>query len=334
MESPVLASVFRGTTVESIHRGHVVIMDGDGTLISSIGDPETITFFRSAAKPFQAMPLIDSGAAEAYGFEEPEIAMACASHSGQRRHVELVAGMLERIGISESDLRCGTHMPFFEPEAHRLIREEKPASVLHNNCSGKHAAMLAVAKHRGWETSNYETNEHPLQQEILRIVSEYTETPDAEIPIAVDGCAAPNFAVTIAAMARGFTNLVSPAAGATARRIVSAMINYPELIGGSGRLDTVIMQAAPEQIVSKVGADGVWLCGVLPNDKFPKGLGIALKIEDGDDYLSRPVVAVELLRSLGVLTDSDLPDLAPMPVRNRRGDVVGRVEAVKLDHFL
>ncbi len=332
MESEILAKVIRGDTVESIHRGHLIVIDGEGNTIAQMGDPATVTFYRSACKPFQAMPLLTSGAADAFGFSEEEIALACASHSGEARHVRIAELMLERIGLTESYLRCGTHLPFYEKEAERMMRAGEYPNQLHNNCSGKHAAMLAVAKHLDTDLESYEDLDHPVQKAILSAVAEFAKIPSDEIALAVDGCAAPNFAVPVSAMARSFLNLVSPPEGfdeasrTAAGRIVSAMTKFPELIGGTERLDTMLMQAAEGRIISKVGADGVWLCGVLPCKKYPTGLGIALKVEDGDDHRARHVVAVEILRQLGILAGSDLSDLSPMPIKNRRGDVVGTVE--------
>lgn len=332
MPPKVLAKVIRGDTVESAHRGHLIVLNGSGETVASIGDPKAVTFFRSAAKPFQALPCITSGAADAFNFSEEEVALACASHSGESRHVRIAALMLERIGLNEAHLHCGSHLPFFEKEAERMLRVGEYATQLHNNCSGKHAAMLAFAKHIEADINTYELLENPVQQKILEAVSRFTETPVNKIPIAIDGCCAPNFALPLNAMATAFMNLIRPArfdqkTQDAAARIVSAMIKFPELIGGSERLDTMLMQAAEGKIISKVGADGVWLCGVLPSEKHPTGLAIALKIEDGDDKRARPVVAVEVLRQLGILSAEDLADVSPMPIKNRRGDVVGRVES-------
>lgn len=334
MQSEILAKVIRGETVESIHRGHLIAIGGDGEMHLSVGDPQTVTFFRSSAKPFQAVPFITSGAADAFGFSEDEIALACASHSGEKIHVETAAKMLSKIGLSESDLRCGAHLPFYEKEAERILRANETANQLHNNCSGKHAAMLAFAKHINSDLDRYELPQHPVQQAILKTVSIFCEVEKEQIAVGIDGCAAPNFALPLSAMARGFVNLVAPPSDfaddvvrSAAGRIVSAMLKHPELIGGSERLDTILMKAAPGKIISKVGADGVWLCGVLPSEKYPKALGIALKIEDGDDKRARPVVAVEVLKHFGILSRDELPELSPMAIKNRRGDVVGRVEA-------
>jgi L-asparaginase II len=192
--------------------------------------------------------------------------------------------------------------------------------------------MLALAKHIDADLATYEQIGHPVQTAILETIAAFIDLPKQEIDLGVDGCAAPNFAVPLVAMAESFMKLLSPPNGfdedlrVACARIVSSMLQFPELIGGTERLDTMLMQAAPGKLISKVGADGVWLCGVLPDDQYPTGLAIALKIEDGDDKRARPVVAVEILRQLGVLTNDDLSDVSPMPIKNRRGDVVGSVE--------
>lgn len=332
MPSEILAKAIRGETVESVHRGHIHAVDGEGNTVLSIGDPSTVTFFRSAAKPFQAMPCITSGAADAFGFTEEDIAMAIASHSGEEVHVGLAAGMLAKIGLAASDLRCGVHSPFNAKETERITREGGTFTQLHNNCSGKHAAMLALAKHIEAPFADYDAPESRVQKRILRAVSDFTGLPENEIAIGIDGCCVPNFAVSVAAMAKSFANLVfplnfHPTVRAAAIRLTEAMMRHPHLIGGEERLDTLLMTAGQGKFISKVGADGVWLCGVLPSDRYPTGLGIALKIEDGDDFRGRPVVAIEILRQLGLLTEGDLAEHSPLPIKNRRGEIVGRVIA-------
>lgn len=332
MPSKVLAKVIRGETVESAHRGHLVIIDGNGETVAAIGDPKVVTYFRSASKPFQALPCVMSGAADEFHFSEEEIALSCASHSGEARHVRIAGLMLERIGLNEAHLHCGSHMPFYEKEAERMLRTGEYATQLHNNCSGKHAAMLALAKHIEADVNTYELLENPVQQKILETIAEFSEIPVSKIRIGIDGCCAPNFALPLYAMAKSFMNLMRPfdfdqKTQAACERIVSAMTTFPELIGGSERLDTMLMQAAEGKIISKVGADGVWLCGILPSERHPTGLAIALKIEDGDDKRSRPVVAAEVLRQTGILSAGDLSELSPLEIKNRRGDTVGRVEA-------
>lgn len=332
MPPKVLAKVIRGNTVESVHRGHLIVIDGHGETVLALGDPNAVTYFRSASKPFQALPCITSGAADEFHFSEEEVALACASHSGEPRHVRIAGLMLERTGLNEAHLHCGAHLPFSEKESERMLRAGEYATQLHNNCSGKHAAMLALAKHLNADLNTYELIDNPVQQTILETVARFCEIPVTDIKLGIDGCVAPNFALPLMNMARGFMNLMRPDAfdqetRSACARIVSAMVKFPELIGGSERLDTMLMQAASGRIISKVGADGVWLCGVLPGEQHASGLSIALKIEDGDDHRARPVVAVAVLKQLGILQKDALQELSPMPLKNRRGDRVGEVRA-------
>lgn len=333
MNSEILAKAIRGETVESIHRGHLIVVSGAGETLYSLGNPETVTFWRSSAKSFQAIPFLTGGAARRFGFSEKEIALACGSHSGERVHVETAAKMLEKIGLSESDLRCGAHLPFDEKRAAEMMRNDEKPTQLHNNCSGKHAAMLALAKYTGADLESYERLENPVQQQILDCVAEFSDVPRGLIKLGIDGCAAPNFAVPIHAMAKSFARLVFPPKSfndetkEACRRIVSATIACPEMIGGTDRLDTMIIREARGQIVSKIGAEGVYSAGVLPSPKYETGLGISFKIEDGDDKRARAVVIIELLRQLGILDAETLTDVSPLAIKNRRGDTVGRVEA-------
>ncbi|KXJ98702.1 MAG: L-asparaginase II [Acidobacteria bacterium OLB17] len=333
MNAEPLANVFRGQNLESVHAGHFIVLDGEGNVVLAKGEPSTATYFRSAAKPFQFIPNLTSGAADAFGFNEEEVALAVASHSGEAMHVKVAASMLAKAGFSESDLRCGTHFPFDAATSKQMKRNGEEPTQLHNNCSGKHAAMLAFAKHIGSGTDEYESPENRIQGRILRCIKDFGETE--EVSLGTDGCAAPNFCLPVSAMAKSFANLVNPArfpeiTQAACKRIVAAMTQYPELIGGTTRLDTTLMRAGNGSLISKVGADGVWACGIIPSEKYPSGLGIALKIADGDDMRGRPVVAVAILKKLGILEPDAMPDLSPMPVKNRRGDIVGRVEAVDI----
>jgi len=325
-----LANVVRGDTVESVHFGHLVIIDGRGETLFSLGDPSVVTYFRSAAKAFQFIPCITSGAADAFGFTEQEAALAVASHSGEPKHVAVASQMLEKAGFTESDLRCGAHLPFNETESRRMIREGEEPTQLHNNCSGKHAAMLAFAKHIDADPTTYEQADNRIQKRILRCVADFTGVAEQDIATGIDGCAAPNFALPLNAMAKSFINLIAPKnfpeiTQKACARIVNAMIDLPDLIGGTDRLDTMLMQAASEKMISKVGADGVWLCGILPCEAYPTGLAIALKIADGDDQRGRPVVAAEILRRLRILPADRMPDVSPLPIKNRKGEIVGRV---------
>ena len=332
-----LVQVRRGALTESRHRGHIVVVEPDGEIIASLGAPETVTFLRSSAKPLQALPLLVSGAAEKFGFTDKEVALACASHNGEPIHTELAASMLEKIGLGPEALRCGVHEPYSLEVAAELRQLGQAPNVLQNNCSGKHVGMLAVAKHLGAPIENYEKPENPVQKAIADAVSQFTGVAVTDMAVAIDGCAAPVFGVTMKAMALAYARLISPpatfdkATHDACERIVRVMSSYPELIGGtSDRLDTEIMRAAPGALISKVGAEGVYTAGIKPTEKWPKGLGIALKIEDGDDKRARPPVVIESLRQLGVLKDESLQAVARyafFPVHNRPGDVVGEISA-------
>jgi L-asparaginase II len=332
-----LVEVRRGAITESRHRGHATVVDPDGEILFYLGAPETVTFLRSSAKPFQALPLLVSGAAEHFGFTDEEVALACASHNGEPIHTRIAASMLKKIGLGPEALKCGVHEPYSPAAAAKLRANGESPSVLHNNCSGKHAGMLAVAKHLGASTETYDSPESPVQLEVAHVVSQFSGIPVEDLAVAVDGCGVPVFGITIKAMALAFARLISPpnefdkAARDACARIVKVMTTYPELIGGtSDRLDTEIMKAASGRVVSKVGAEGVYTAGILPSEQWPRGLGLALKIEDGDDHRARPTVVIEALRQLGVLKDESLDAVARyafFPVKNRRGDIVGEVRA-------
>ena len=332
-----LVRVTRGGITESRHRGHVVGVIPNGTIATYIGTPETVTYLRSSAKPHQAIPLVASGAADRFGFTEKEIALACGSHSGEPIHTEIAAGMLQKIGLGPEALKCGAHEPF-SPETARALREKGEApSVLHNNCSGKHAGMLALALHLDAPIDTYDEPTNPVQLAIGKTISAFSGVPIEDIAVGTDGCGVPVFGITVRAMALMYARMVSPLpefddeTKKACARIVSAMTTYPELVGGtSDRLDTEIMRAAKGRLISKVGAEGVYTLAVLPCNEWPLGLGLALKIEDGDDQRARPTVVIESLRQLGILANKSLEAVARyafFPVRNRRGEVVGEVTA-------
>src|SRR5258708_9699141 len=205
-----LVEVWRGPIVESRHRGHLTAVDGRGETIAALGLPETVTYVRSSGKPFQALPVIVSGAADRFGFTEQEIAIACGSHSGESIHVDAVRSMLAKIGLDESALKCGVHEPFSAEVARQLARNQTPPNVLQNNCSGKHAAMLALAVHIGALTGSYDDPRHPVQQAIAKTVAEFSDIPPDQIAIGVDGCGVPVFGMTVRAMALMYARLVAP----------------------------------------------------------------------------------------------------------------------------
>ena len=332
-----LVEVRRGAITESRHRGHIVAIEPDGNVVAALGAPHNVTFLRSAAKPLQALPLLTSGAADRFGFTDEEVALACASHNGEPIHTSIVASMLEKIGLDPEALKCGVHEPY-SPEAAGVLRARNEVpNALHNNCSGKHAGMLALALQLGASIENYEAAENPVQIAIAQAVAKFTDVPLEDMAVGIDGCAAPIFGVSIRAMALAYARLVSVPEGFdkptrdACKRILRVMMAYPELIGGtSNRLDTELMRAAPGRIVSKVGAEGVYTAAILPCERWPNGLGLALKIEDGDDKRARPTVVIESLRQLGVLYDASLEAVsryAFFPVQNRRGDVSGEIRA-------
>ncbi|MEP6925040.1 MAG: asparaginase [Pyrinomonadaceae bacterium] len=334
--SAVLVEVRRGSVIESIHRGHLAIVDGDGELVCALGNPETVTFMRSAAKPFQAIPFVMSGAAERFGLTMSEIAITCGSHSGEPLHTETAAKILAKAGLSEKDLHCGAHDPFNQELARKMIAEHLSPTQLHNNCSGKHAGMLAFAKHIGANIETYELPENPIQAEILKTIESFSDLNCEQISVGVDGCAVPNFAMPLLTMAQMYAKLVFPPKDFDAelreacRRIVSAMMDYPEMIGGSltERLDTEIMRAASGLIISKIGAEGVYTAGVLPSPRYKRGLGIALKIEDGEDRRARPVATLEILKQLEIINpekSETLRHFAHLSIKNWRGEQVGEV---------
>ncbi len=332
-----LVEVWRGPIVESRHRGHLTAVDSRGDTIAALGLPDTVTYVRSSGKPFQAIPVIVSGAADRFGFTEREIAIACGSHSGEPMHVDIVRSMLAKIGLDENALKCGVHEPFSAEVVRELARNQKPPSVLQNNCSGKHAAMLALARHVGAPTESYDDLRNPVQQAIAKTVADFSEIPLEQIAVGVDGCGVPVFGIPVRAMALMYARLVAPpesfdaATRAACRRIVKAMIDFPEMVGGTkDRLDTELIKAGGGRLISKIGAEGVYTVGVLPSTEWPNGLGLALKIEDGDDHRARPPAVIEALRQLNVLKKNDLIALssyAPTMVTNRRGERVGEARA-------
>ena len=334
--SPVLVEVTRGSMVESRHRGWIAVIDSTGRSLAACGDGANRTFFRSAAKPFQAIPLVTSGAVVRFGLTARELAVITGSHSGEEIHLAAVRSILGRGELTADRLQCGAHAPFDSRAAKALRSAGAVPSVLHNNCSGKHAGMLLLAMQGGHQLEDYLAPDHPIQQEILRVVAGFTATAADEVAIAIDGCSAPVFGVSLAAMALSYARLVDPPAGSewggAAREVVAAMIAHPEMVGGTaGRLDTDLMNALPGRIVSKVGAEGVQLLGLLPTSRHPHGIGIAIKIEDGDIRRARDPVVIEVLRQLGVIETAALAQLdryAHSTISNHRQLVVGEVRPV------
>ena len=322
--------VSRGGTVESLHRVHAAVVSADGVLVDAARDPELHVWWRSCAKPFQVMPLLRSGGFESLGWGVEELALACASHGGEPEHVEVAARMLARLGLEEGDLACGPHEPLASRGA-RLAREGgQRLTRLHNNCSGKHAAMLARAAQTGASTVGYERPAHAVQQDCLSAVAQWSGVDPSAIGVGVDGCGVSVFSLPLANMALSYARLVRAAAegDAASRRVVSAMTAHPFLVGGTDRFDTVLMEACGGNVLCKIGAEGVHTFAIVD-----RGLGFALKVEDGAPRAQYPAV-LALLAAYDALP-SPLPDALrdhmQRAVRNTRGEPVGVVRVGHAD---
>jgi L-asparaginase II len=305
-----LIEVTRGPIVESVHFGAVAVVDVMGNLLASYGDPDTATYLRSSAKPFQALPFVEKGGAEKFGLTDRELALMCASHSGTDEHVRVVTGMQKKIGVSESDLMCGSHPPYHQGTVEALIQRGEKTSPNRHNCSGKHTGMLAHALMRQLSTEDYINPGHPIQQSILSAFAEMCDLTPDQVVLGIDGCSAPNFAAPLRNAALGYARLCDPGRlseerAAACRRIARSMAANGDMVGGPGRYDSILMQAAEGVLVSKGGAEGYQGIGLLPGAMGPgsPAVGIAFKIMDGDGYgRACPLVATEILRELGVLT--------------------------------
>ncbi|SLN28859.1 L-asparaginase II [Pseudoruegeria aquimaris] len=299
MADPVeMVELWRGPFLESVHRGHAVVCDASGRIVAAWGDPEQLIFPRSSCKMIQALPLVESGAAGAFGLTQEHLALSCASHNGAAIHTDRVNRWLSDLGMTDADLRCGTQVPDDKEAKFALIRSHAEPCQVHNNCSGKHAGFLTFGKHMGWGPE-YTEIDHPLQQEIRTVFSEVTglDTPG----YGIDGCSAPNFATTVHGLARAmafFAKAQPDAASARERAAAAlreAMVTYPELVAGEGRACTELMRAMGGKVAIKTGAEAVFTA-ILPE----QGLGVALKIVDGATRASECAIAAILVK-LGVL---------------------------------
>ena len=336
--SPVVARVLRGGRVESRHRGFAAIVDADGRLLGSVGGPHHGIWLRSAAKPFQALPLLEAGGERAFRLGDDEIALMCASHGGEPGHVRVAARLLARGGFRERDLACGAHWPMHEASARALARMGRRPGVLHNNCSGKHAGLLLACRLYGFDAAGYTDPEHPIQKEILGRLSDLCGVSSAEIPLAVDGCNLPVFFLPLSALARGYARLLassalpaeSAARAAARRRVVRAMTASPGMVAGRERFTTDFLRVGRGAWVGKEGAEGVYAIGLRGSGgENGRPVGIALKIEDGSSR-PRDAVTLALLDRAGLLPDracSALSKYRLPAVHNARGEVVGAIEA-------
>lgn len=310
-----VVEVTRGKAVESVHFGAAAVVNSDGKLIASYGDPQAVTFLRSAAKPFQALPFIEMGGAEKFGFTESEIGLICASHSGTDKHVSAILNLQAKIGITEDDLLCGTHPPMHQPTVEDLLLKGVKPTPNRHMCSGKHTGMLAYAKMLGADFKHYLDYDSPVQENILNVFSEMCDIPVNQIELGTDGCSAPVFAVPLFNAALGFARLcdpkkLSPARNTACQKIFAGMTGAPDMVAGPGRFDTLFMETMNGGIMTKTGAEGYQSFGI-PSRNGKPGIGIALKISDGDvNDRSRGLVGLEILRQLGLISADELTKLA------------------------
>lgn len=328
----------RGSNVESIHYGAVAVVTSEGTLFARAGDPQSRTFMRSSAKPFQCIPLLELGGKEEFNLSGEELAAICASHSGSVQHLRTITGLQHKIGTTESDLLCGTHIPSDKASRQQLIDLGLSPTQNHHNCSGKHTGMLAQAKLLGVSGEKYTEAEHPVQQGILGVFSEMCGLEPEDLILGRDGCSVPTFSIPLYHAAWAWAKLVDPGnlsslRAESCRQITDAMTNYPYYVAGLGKLDTRLMETAPGKIVSKTGAEAFQAIGVYPNAIRPgsPALGIALKISDGDQGTrALKAATLEILGQLEILTGEELQrlsDLGPIkPIHNQAGIEVGEVK--------
>lgn len=326
----------RGDLVESVHHVTAAVVDAGGRLVAASGDPGVAAWWRSAAKPFQAMPLLDDGVAERFGLDDEELALSCGSHSSEPAHLAVVRRFMEKTGVTEAQLSCGVHPPLSPAVARAVTCGSATMTPSWSNCSGKHTGMLALARHHGWPLQGYVSPGHPVQERIIAEVARWTDVPAERINLSVDGCTAVCFGVPVQAMARAYARLgTSDAPGP--RRLARAMMAHPFMVAGTGRLCTDLMRAWPGRIVAKVGADGIY-GAALP----ALGLGIALKVEDGDARASAIALLEVLDQALTTLAPAHAPDFLAVkpaqhgrqPIRNTRNMVTGELRAAGKLRFL
>jgi L-asparaginase II len=331
MTNPVLVEVTRGDLVESRHRGMVVAVDGDGKVVFSAGDIKAAVFPRSACKAMQGLPLVESGAADAYGFGNRELALACSSHSGEPEHAALAGAMLAAAGVDESVLECGAHWSFEQPVLIGQARDLERPTVLHNNCSGKHAGFVCAACHTGTSLKGYVGYEHPVQQELRGVMESLMGAALARDNCGVDGCSIPTYAAPLEGLAHGFAKMatgtgLAPERAKASRRLMTACMAEPFYVAGRKRFCTRLMQVAPGRIFAKTGAEGVF-CAAIPE----QGIAIALKCEDGTTRAAESMVAATLARFFAGDPDvhAALTALANRSMSNWNGIHVGDIRVTE-----
>jgi L-asparaginase II len=329
--NPVLVEVTRGGLVESSHQGAYAVIDGSGALVRSAGDIDRPIFPRSAIKAFQCLPVIESGAADAFGLTDEEIALACASHNGEPEHLRVARSLLEKAGNTEADFECGAHWPHQPAALRELVRSGGQPRQIHNNCSGKHAGMLALARRLGVDPHGYTAREHPVQRAIARTIGDLCRSDVDALPCGVDGCSVPTWAIPLNRLALGFARFgsgrgLSEARKAASLRIIEAVRRHSFMVAGTDRFCTRLMERVPRAFV-KTGAEGVF-CATVPH----AGLGLALKCDDGAHRASETLMAA-LLASLPVWTEEEseaLRAFAHADLRNWRKLHVGEIRVTGL----
>jgi L-asparaginase II len=346
-EAQPILELTRGRVVESTHFGSIAVVDSTGNLLHSCGDSYTVAFLRSSAKPFQALPFVERGGVEHFNFTQSELAISCASHETSQHHLDTVKAMQAKIGIQEDHLQCGPHLPGDVAMLRTVIKQDIKPTPNFNNCSGKHTAMLAHAKMRGLSLENYLDHAHPIQQDILAAFSDMCGIEKEKIELGIDGCSAPNFAVPLVNAALGMARLCDPRTltetRATAcRKITSAMSSHPEMVSNYGEFDCELMKIAAGKIITKRGAEGFQIIGLMPGIYGENGVGIAFKVTDGDtsrmnDSLEsstrvRPAVTLEILRQLKALNEAQLKSLVKFgptkQLKNHREIITGESHPV------
>jgi L-asparaginase II len=316
LSNPILVEILRGAIVESRHRGAVSVFDGGGKQVLSIGDVERPVFPRSACKLIQALPFVESGAADAFGFGKKELSLACASHSGEPEHAALAEMMLRRAGQTSANLECGTHWPFDAPVAIKLAQSGGVPNACHNNCSGKHAGFICTTVHVGEDPLGYVHAEHPAQMRVRDVMTEVTGAAHAAAACGTDGCSIPTYAIPLNALAHGFAKVatgqgLAPIRAKAAKRLMDACMAEPFYMAGTKRFCTELMAAAPGRAFAKIGAEGVY-CAAIPE----LGFGIALKIDDGAFRAAELTVAAVIVHLA-----RDIPEVAgPIGAMARKVD--------------
>ena len=334
--NPILVEVFRGNAVESAHRGALAVVDADGALVLAIGDVERPIFPRSAVKVLQALALVESGAADRLGLDDEELALACASHGGEPMHTQVAARMLDKAGLDATALECGAHWPYHEESARALAAEHRSPTALNNNCSGKHAGFLclACALHTGPNLRQYVEGyvkpEHPVMRAVTAALQATTDFDLESAPRGTDGCSIPTFGIPLRNLARALARIgtgvgLRPGHAQAARRLRQAVARAPLMISTTGRFDARVMQRLGERVFCKVGAEGVY-CAALPE----RGLGVAIKIDDGNNARGSEVVMAAAIEALVTLNDDDaafMRAFSDAPLRNWNRLEVGALRA-------